>query len=235
MSEEQRPSGPLISKAIHSARQSGRETDLAQLERTLAKSSLWKANTLQRIEKTRSASRSVSKDDVLQSLKRSLLQLIDQHREALVDEEGSNDQPQPSVETSAPVVDDSDAARRNAKLRNEVVGIRKALAQQVNEAAEAKQKLQEQEATLQERNKEIKRLQKKVAGLQEENLKLSACHKDDLDGERIRIVELQQAYDQFQQQADQLLSELEEENIRLRFGRRRDNDRPGFKPIQLNS
>ena len=85
MADEKRPSQDLISKAIRSERQSNGQVELDNLNATLAKSSLWKTNTLRRIENNRSGqnaetgSANDNKDAVLQSLKRSLLQLVDQH------------------------------------------------------------------------------------------------------------------------------------------------------------
>jgi hypothetical protein len=235
MAEQQPPPGLLISKAIQSERQSSRKVDLGKLEETLAKSSLWKANTLQRIEKARSESQSTSKEDVLQSLKRSLLQLIDQHRQAFVDDANSSDERHLEIKPSEPVGEDDSAARRDMKLQNECAGLRQALADQVKEVTRTRSQLQEREGAIQERSKVIERLRQTISSLQEENTRLRARHKDDLDGEKIRIVDLQQAYDQFQQQSDQLLSELEEENLRLRAGEIRSEEELQLTPIRLNS
>ena len=239
MAEEQRPSGLLISKAIRSEQQSSRDADLAKLEKSLAKRSLWKTNTLQRNENARSELNDGGKDAVLQSLKQSLLQLVDQHWQAFVRNSESTDEPQPASEPAAEdsesnVEEDADT-RRDLKIQNENTGMRKALALQVKEVIKARRRLREQEAVLQEHSQEIERLRQTISQLQDEKTSLSERHKDELNGQKIRLVELQEAYDQFQHQSDQLLSELDAENVRLRSGdTHRDKDSQ-FSPVDFNA
>jgi len=218
MAEEQRPPEPPIGKAIRSEQSSKGELDLSKLNSSLVKSSLWKANTLRRIENARAESKTGSGDDVLLSLKRSLLQVIDQHRNALVPGATSTDCQPSEKDRSEPVVADEDSSRGDVKMRNEYAGMRKALATQVKEVIKARHRLSEQEAALKERGDEIRRLRQTIAELQAENSDLSARHKDEVEGQETRLAELEQAYDQFQKQADQLLAELDEENARLRAG-----------------
>lgn len=218
MAEEQRPPEHPIGKAIRSEPSSKGELDLSKLNTSLVKSSLWKANTLRRIENARAESKGDSGDDVLLSLKRSLLQVIDQHRSAFAPGAMPTDC-QPSVkDRSETVVGQDGSSRGDLKLRNEYAGMRKALATQVKEVIKARHRLREQEAALQERGDEIRRLRQTVAELRAENSDLSARHKDEVEGQETRLAELEQAYDQFQEQADQLLAELDEENARLRAG-----------------
>jgi len=233
MAEEQRPSGFLISKAIRAERQSSREVDYKNLQDTLAKSSLWKTNTLQRIENARSGDTEEDgqsghteedsqsghtndgKDSVLQSLKRELLQVVERHWQDFVpSSDAKSDQ---SLEyKSRESADDDDAANRDARMRREYKGMREALTVHVKEAIKARRRLREQAATLQKRSEEIERMQQTILQLRAENASLTAHHQSELDGTRNQFFELQAAYDQFQQQSDQLLTELDQENARLR-------------------
>lgn len=223
MAEKQRPSALPISAAIPSDQQAGGALDLTKLKKTLTKSSLWKANTLMRIESARSAENNESKvesnNDALHSLKKSLLQVVDEYWQAIERNTGSVavNAPPSHEEGSVTAAEDNDAARqRDLKIRNQYQGMRKALAVQVKEGVIAKRRMQEQEEALLSRDKEISRLQETVAQLQSDNQLLAKRHQDELDGQMTQLVDLQAAYDQFQRQADQLMNELDEENSRLR-------------------
>ncbi len=73
-----------------------------------------------------------------------------------------------------------------------------------------------QRATLRRRTDEIELLQQTIAKLEAENATLAARHQEELGAHRNELLEFQQAYDQFQQQSDSLLNELDQENERLR-------------------
>lgn len=73
-----------------------------------------------------------------------------------------------------------------------------------------------QTATVRRRADEIELLQQTIAKLEAENATLAARHQEDLGAHRNELLEFQQAYDQFQQQSDSLLNELDQENERLR-------------------
>ncbi|MGI9236578.1 MAG: hypothetical protein ACR2QZ_04235 [Woeseiaceae bacterium] len=217
MAEEQHHSALPINKAMVSERQVGGELDLESLKNTLTKSSLWKANTLQRIEDTRAESSDDSKDAVLASFKQSLLKLVDQHWRAYTRKSASVDARDSDGQGTSLVDDDSEAARREAKMQNAYTGVRQALAVQVQEVINVKRQLREQETTLQTRRDEIANLRQTIEELQAENSRLSEHHKSELEGREVQLFDLQGAYDQFQQQSDQLLSELERENAQLRI------------------
>ena len=224
MAEEQRPSGHLISKAIRSEQESNGEIDLGRLKKTLAKSSLWKTNTLQRIENDRAAQNepgwtaSASQDAMLESFKRSLLQLVDRHWKHIIVSSDSNADRESQNGRSELPGDGSNDAGRDVALQKEYNGMRKALAVQVKEGIKTRRRLQEQEALAKQHALEIKRLQRTISELQAENAGLTERHKDELDSQKTRLAELQGAYDQFQVQSDQLLTELDQENARLRGG-----------------
>ncbi|MGI9232285.1 MAG: hypothetical protein ACR2RD_01525 [Woeseiaceae bacterium] len=217
MAEEQHQSALPINKAIVSERQVGGELDLEKLKNSLTKSSLWKANTLQRIENARADAADASKDTVLASFKQSLLKLVDQHWHAHTQNSAPVDTQDQDSQGASPDEDDSEAARREAKMQNAYTGVREALAVQVQEVVDVKRRLREQETTLQTRSDEIADLRQTIEELQAENSRLSEHHQGELEGRELQLSDLQDAYDQFQQQSDQLLNELEQENARLRI------------------
>lgn len=227
MAEEQRPPGFFISKAIRSERKSSSEVDHKNLKDTLAKSSLWKTNTLQRIENARSGHAEDGqsghmndrKDAVLQLLKRELLQVVERHWQDFVpNPDATSDQPL-EEKPRASAVDDDQSTPRDARMHQEYKGMRAALTVHVKEAIKARRRLREQAATLKKRSEEIERLQQTILQLRAENTSLATQHQNELDGTRNQFFDLQAAYDQFQQQSDQLLTELDQENERLRAGR----------------
>lgn len=65
-------------------------------------------------------------------------------------------------------------------------------------------------------NIEAERSTQAIADLEAKNERLTANHQDELKALRLELVEIQGAYDQFQQQSDQMLEELDQQNVRLR-------------------
>ena len=65
-------------------------------------------------------------------------------------------------------------------------------------------------------SEEIERLRQTIVKLEAENAQLTAEYQDELDAQRVELLELQQAYDQFEQESDLVLNELEQKNERLR-------------------
>ncbi len=149
MTENERPSGFTISNAIRAERESNSESDRSNLNDTLVKSSVWKENTLQKVDSSLT---------------------------------GEND--------------DS-----------------------------AGQKERRQAETLRRRDDEVKRLHQTIVELEAENATLTAQRQDELDSHRIELAEFQGAYDQFQQQSDLLMNELDQENERLRLECKTNNKR----------
>lgn len=74
-----------------------------------------------------------------------------------------------------------------------------------------------QSPTLKDHVDEIERLQQRIAELETENTRLIAQRRNILEAQKIELLELQHAYDQFQQESDLLLTELDQENRRLRI------------------
>lgn len=89
----------------------------------------------------------------------------------------------------------------------------------------AGQEERRQAATLRRRDDEIKRLHETIVELKAENDRLTAQHRDELDARKMELLDFQAAYDQFQQQSDQLMNELDEENGRLRLECKLNNKR----------
>ena len=226
MADEQRPSGNFISKAIRSERQSSGKVDHKNLKDTLVKSSLWKTNTLQRIENGRSgrtesgqsAHGNDPKDAVLESLKRELLQVVERYWQDSVPNSAANSDQPLDDNPRASAVDGDQPSHRDANRRREYEGMRETLTVHVKEAIKARRSLREQAVRLQERDEHIERLQQTISQLKAENTSLTMRHQSELDGTRNQFFDLQAAYDQFQQQSDQLLTELDQENARLRAG-----------------
>jgi hypothetical protein len=71
--------------------------------------------------------------------------------------------------------------------------------------------------TLQKHVDEIEFLRQKLARLEAENARLITQRRDILAAQKIEMLEIQGAYDQFQQESDLLLTELDQENQRLRI------------------
>lgn len=71
-------------------------------------------------------------------------------------------------------------------------------------------------AQLDERNDEIERLRRAVSKLENEKSHLGRAHQRELKLHRAELEQLQDAYDQFEQESDSLLSELGQQNERLR-------------------
>jgi hypothetical protein len=80
-------------------------------------------------------------------------------------------------------------------------------------------------AILQRRDDEIKRLHETIVELEAENAQLIAQHRDELDARQKEMLEFQAAYDQFQEQSDLLMNELDQENERLRLECKLNNKR----------
>lgn len=79
--------------------------------------------------------------------------------------------------------------------------------------------------TLRRRDDEIDRLQKIVAQLEAENAKLGMLYQAEIDARRTEALDFQRAFDQFQQESDALISELDEDNQRLRTACKLSNSR----------
>jgi chromosome segregation ATPase len=71
-------------------------------------------------------------------------------------------------------------------------------------------------AQLEERNDEISRLRRVLSKLRDEKSMLDRAHRRELERRQAELTSLQDAYHQFEKEADSLLSELSRQNERLR-------------------
>lgn len=71
------------------------------------------------------------------------------------------------------------------------------------------------QATMHELNEELNRLRQAITRLEAENAVLKAQHELELEASRDELIDLQAAYDQFEEQSDQLLDELDQKYSRL--------------------
>ena len=69
---------------------------------------------------------------------------------------------------------------------------------------------------LDERNDEIERLRRAISKLEDEKSQLDCVRQRELELHRDELKQLQDAYDQFEKESDSLLSELSQQNDRLR-------------------
>lgn len=77
--------------------------------------------------------------------------------------------------------------------------------------------------TLRRSSEEIERLKKIIAKLKAENDRLAVQRQEELGAHETELSEFQAAYDQFQQQSDILINELDQENERLRLACKLNN------------
>lgn len=121
---------------------------------------------------------------------------------------------------------DNDVATiRNVDPRQESKSLRKELALHVEVAESARRRLRQQAATLRKRSDEIERLRQTIANLESKNANLTAEYQSERDAHKVEMLELQKAYDQFEQLSDQLLNELDQKNERLRIETSHHNGR----------
>lgn len=72
---------------------------------------------------------------------------------------------------------------------------------------------------------EVEQLRQAVEELEAENARLTMKFQGELEAQRDELQSIQEAYDQFEQQSDLLLSELDEQNERLRSESKYKNKR----------
>lgn len=216
MGEKEQPPGFVITNAIRAQRQSSGMPDRSNLSDTLVKSSEWKKNALQSIKTVQSGDPADGTPAVLHTLKQSLLELVERHWQELVSNADSISHERLKKQSCNPVDDNDDTAHREACVRQESKSMRKALAVHAAEVKDARRQLRKQSATLKRRSEEIERLQQTIVKLKAENARLTAEHQVELEAQKVELLELDDAYNQFQQQSDLLLNELDQQNELLR-------------------
>lgn len=70
---------------------------------------------------------------------------------------------------------------------------------------------------------EVERLRTTVAELESENARVAKELQSELEELRAELIDSQQAYDQFEQQSDKIIGELDEQNERLRVACKTQN------------
>lgn len=223
MAEKKQSSGFAISNAIRAERQSRGTIDRSRLSDTLVKSPQWKKNVLQRIETVRSGDPADGTPAVLHTLKQSLLELVERHWQELVSNADSRNHERLNGQSSNPAGDNDDIALREACMQQESKNMREVLALHADEVKGARRRLRKQSAKLQRRSEEIERLRQTIVKLKSENAGLTAEHQDELNAQRVELLEFQEAYAQFEQQSDLVLNKLDQQNERLRVESRHQN------------
>lgn len=178
-------SGHFVSSAVQSAKSPCAPPDLSRLSDILLKSPEWKKNAMRDIEAMRD---STPVDADARRLKAALLELIETHWPALVSA---------SNPTSA---DQSTAGSAESEAVNDDLAD--------PTAGELARRVQQRDA-------EIRRLEERVAALEAENEDLSERLGSEVDSRSNELKLLRSAFSQFQEESDQLLSELDQENAYL--------------------
>lgn len=188
MADEKKPPGFVISNAVRAQRQSADTPDRSRLGEILVKSPQWKKNLLQGVDARGPGEPRFDAADP-RKLKESLLELIERYWPDLVDAANSGswgDQQQ--VACAGPA---------------EIAGTDNAAAPQ-------------QAKTPAIQDEEKQRLRERVADLEAENAILGKQYADEVSARRRELRDLQIAFEQFQQESDALLSELEQQDDVLR-------------------
>ena len=196
-----------LTDAIRAQRTSNEHRDLTSLNRTLVKSGLWKQLTLERIESGRNGAADDSEDRViLQHLKSALGDVIEKFWHDLVRSAADKVVRDGDAESAEPANEDD--------ARREATNARKLLALHETSMRQARYRLYEEWARVYVQNKRIECLADAI-----EVMKRS--HGTKLDQQRTRYAKLQEAFEEFQNEADRLLEALDQENFRLKIEARR--------------
>ena len=117
---------------------------------------------------------------------------------------------------SAQLGENNDTTPREACVQQAFKRIRDTLARHLKELKDARRQLREKMATLHRRNEENKQLRQTIVKLEAEIANLTTEQRAERDAQRVELLQLQKAYDQFEQQTDMVLNELDQKNERLR-------------------
>ena len=109
-----------------------------------------------------------------------------------------------------------DTAPREACVQRAFKRIRETLARHLKELKGVRRQLREQSATLQRRNEENEQLRQTIVKLEAEIASMTTEQRAERDAQRVELLQAQKAYDQFEQQTDLVLNELDQQNERLR-------------------
>lgn len=120
------------------------------------------------------------------------------------------------IESAQPGDKNGDATPREAHVQQAFKRIRKTLARHSKELKDTRRQLRKQSATLQRRNEENQQLRQTIVKLEAEIANMTTEQRTERDAQRVELLQFQEAYDQFEQQTDLVLNELDQQNERLR-------------------
>lgn len=206
MTDRQRPDTHGLSAAIQAQRPqsaSNDQADLTVLDRTLVKSGRWKKLALERIESVRNGTADVAGQEIIEQLKSDMGELVDQVWQDL-------------VRTAVAKNDSSADPANDEDVKREATNARKLLALHEATMKNARHRLYEEWARVYVSGKRIETLAIRIGALEAENDTLKSAHGAELAREQEKYLELHGAFEEFRQEADQLLDELDSENIRLK-------------------
>lgn len=124
------------------------------------------------------------------------------------------------IESAQPGENDA-TAPREASVQQAFKRIRETLARHLKALKDARRQLRKKTATLRRRNEENKQLRQTIVKLKAEIANLTTEQRAERDAQRVELLQLQKAYDQFEQQTDMVLNELDQQNERLRVESRK--------------
>lgn len=208
MTDKQQSSRRDLSDAIRSHRAADSDSDLTALNKTLVKSGLWKKLTLERIESSRNGDADGSDREVLQRLKAAMGDVVEKFWQDLVRSAADRITHTSDADSASPANDDD--------VQREITNAKKLLAMHEATMREARFRLYEQWARVYVRNKRIDSLADAMTAMQ-------SAHSQELGQQRTRYAKLQEAFDEFQKEADQLLDQLDRENFRLKADARKNS------------
>lgn len=215
LADDEKSPGSAIGSAIQAAKAAAAKSDRADLNKTLVKSSEWKKNTLAASESGQSTNQADEMPAFMDALKLSLLELLERHWQELITNADPSAYEQLRRNQDDPAAEKDSASSLDSEMQKELEGLRKTATLYSEEIASVKRLLHKKSEKLETRSEEIKRLRQMIAQLKADNARLAAEHKDELEAHRAEMLELQAAYDQFEQQSDLILIELEQQNEQL--------------------
>ena len=117
---------------------------------------------------------------------------------------------------SAQSGENDDTAPREVCMQQAFKRMRETLARHLKKLKEARRQLRQKTAKLQKRNEEYEQLRQTIVNLEAEIANLTSEQRVERDVQRDELLQFQKAYDQFEQQTDLVLNELDQQNERLR-------------------
>lgn len=201
MTEKQQPLVRGLGNAIRAQRSSLQDIDPTTLNKTLVKSGLWKKATLERIAAAANTDDDEAENEILQQLKAAVGEVVDRHWQDLVR----------SASATVVSASESDAAdsANDDDARREATNARKLLAMHDATMKQARFLLIEERARVYVHGQRIDSLVNSIATL-------GVSHAKEVEQHRTRYRKLQDAFEEFQDEADRLLEALDRENLRLR-------------------